>query len=60
MRNRLDVVVDVAMVTISAIVGTVVLGRALDTDLVRRAEMLPIAGSLITGVRAVVRQVYNP
>lgn len=60
MKGRLDVIPEVAMISVSAIVGTVVIGRALDTDLARSLERVPILGSLLLGIRAVVRQVYNP
>ena len=60
MNRRLDVVLDVAMVTVSAIIGIVVLGRALDTRAARSVEGIPVVGNILTGTRAVVRQVYNP
>ncbi len=60
MKNRLNVVSDGVMVTALAIAGIVIAGRALDTDLAYKAAAIPVLGNVIQGLRAVVRQVYNP
>ena len=60
MKNRLNVVSDGVMVTALAIAGIVIAGRALDTDAAYKAEGLPVVGTFVRGLRAVVRQVYNP
>lgn len=57
---NLDYLVDVAAVTITALVGTIALGRALDSSIAHRLDTTPVVGDLVIGVRNAVGQVYDP
>lgn len=56
----LDYVLDVAAVTVTALVGIIALGRALDSSVAHKLDTTPIAGDLVIGVRNAVGQVYDP
>lgn len=56
----LDYLVDVAAVTITALVGTIALGRFLDSSVAHKLDTAPVVGDLVIGVRNAVGQVYDP
>lgn len=57
--DALDVVPQAVMTAVVAVAGIIVGGVALDY-IEPRTRTIPVAGNLITDVRAAWRKVYNP
>jgi hypothetical protein len=60
MGRGLNWILDVGALTVTALVGIIAAGRALDTELAHRADRLPVVGDVVIGLRNAVGQVYDP
>jgi hypothetical protein len=58
-KNRLEVVVDVAMIATAAVAGVIVGGKALEM-VEPRVRSIPVVGPIVRGVKAAWWTVYNP
>jgi hypothetical protein len=52
--------VDAAAVSVTAVVGVLVIGRFLDSDLGHKLDGVPLAGDVVEGVRNAWHHVYDP
>lgn len=59
-RRWLDYGVDVLTLAISAGVGIIVIGLALDSKPAQSLEQAPLIGPVLTGVRSLWQRVYDP
>ncbi len=59
MKKPLGLIEDGAMIAVTAVIGIIVIGRALEL-LEPQLRTVPLLGSLLTGVKAAWWTVFNP
>jgi hypothetical protein len=58
-KGKLNVVPEIAFITLASMVGTFVLVKALKTNAVAQLANLPIAGAVLSGLQAVHDEAYT-
>lgn len=59
MKNKGEILVDVAGTALAAMLGILVLGRAINSPLAYRLNRVPLIGAVIGGLRASTNQIYD-
>jgi len=58
-NNKGEILVDVAGTALAAMLGILVLGRAINSPLAYRLSAVPIVGPIIGGLRRSTNQIYD-